>query len=337
MPKLAKVLKTEAMGDVTALAQILQSMGRGKDTILAHITPAEAKKLKKAGGRGSKNPSTGLMEFADEPLQEVTVTATPNQPEPSYSDWVSFAPAGSEGFQGGAYQPEYGTDISYAPGLTTAPAAGGGAAAGYGGPEIQPALASGLPTDFTTPEPIGVDMEAQAPDFAVSRGYRDPLYRRALQGLGKYGQLGVMGLGSLGGLVQGRQGAKQIAALQRQQQAMAQPYQEEGRRMTQAAAAGQMTPASMQAYQAARAQMQQAAASRGAVGSQQMATQLEAFRQQLLQQQYTYGLQVAQIGDNIAMGAIRTGMQLDQQLRALTQNFYANMMSVAAKFAGQGG
>jgi hypothetical protein len=40
-------------------------MGRGRDTILAHITPREAKKLKREGGRGSNNPETGLLEFDD--------------------------------------------------------------------------------------------------------------------------------------------------------------------------------------------------------------------------------------------------------------------------------
>jgi hypothetical protein len=50
---------------VAALAQIVRSKGRGRDTILAHITPREAKKLKREGGRGSINPDTGLLEFED--------------------------------------------------------------------------------------------------------------------------------------------------------------------------------------------------------------------------------------------------------------------------------
>jgi hypothetical protein len=58
---LANVLKT----DVSDLAQIVRSKGRGRDTILAHITPREAKKLKREGGRGSTNPETGLLEFDD--------------------------------------------------------------------------------------------------------------------------------------------------------------------------------------------------------------------------------------------------------------------------------
>jgi hypothetical protein len=56
----------EALGsDTSSLAQIVRSKGRGRDTILAHITPREAAKLKREGGRGSINPETGLPEFED--------------------------------------------------------------------------------------------------------------------------------------------------------------------------------------------------------------------------------------------------------------------------------
>ena len=44
-------------------AQQLQSMGRNSDTILAHITPAEAQLLNDVTDGGSINPDTGLPEF----------------------------------------------------------------------------------------------------------------------------------------------------------------------------------------------------------------------------------------------------------------------------------
>ena len=46
--------------------QQAQKMGRGRDTILAHITPEEARLLKARGGRGSRNPQTGLLEFEED-------------------------------------------------------------------------------------------------------------------------------------------------------------------------------------------------------------------------------------------------------------------------------
>jgi hypothetical protein len=46
-----------------AIAQELQSKGRGGDTTLAHINPEEARMLKAMGGSGTINPNTGLPEF----------------------------------------------------------------------------------------------------------------------------------------------------------------------------------------------------------------------------------------------------------------------------------
>ena len=48
---------------MTALAKDLQEKGRYGDTMLAHITPEEARMLKAHGGAGTINPKTGLPEF----------------------------------------------------------------------------------------------------------------------------------------------------------------------------------------------------------------------------------------------------------------------------------
>jgi hypothetical protein len=46
-----------------AAARKVQAAGRDGDTVLAHITPAEAALLKRMGGAGSINPKTGLPEY----------------------------------------------------------------------------------------------------------------------------------------------------------------------------------------------------------------------------------------------------------------------------------
>lgn len=51
------------MGGARQLAEMIRRMGRGNDTVLAHITPEEAEMLRKRGGSGSVNPETGLPEF----------------------------------------------------------------------------------------------------------------------------------------------------------------------------------------------------------------------------------------------------------------------------------
>ena len=143
--------------------------------------------------------------------------------------------------------------------------------------------------------------------------------------LGLAGGLGLYGAG------QYKKGVNQIGqAATRQQQAIAQPYQTAGQNLIRAAGAGELTPQSVQSYKAAQAQLAQGVANRGGVGAEQAATQLEAFRQTLLTNQYNYGLQVSQIGDQIALGAIRTGMQLDQQLNQASTNFYTSLAGIAA-------
>src|SRR5262249_55952513 len=46
-----------------AIVKALASRGRSGDTMLAHINPAEAALLKRAGGVGTVNPRTGLRQF----------------------------------------------------------------------------------------------------------------------------------------------------------------------------------------------------------------------------------------------------------------------------------
>ena len=47
------------------LARTLGAMGRGNDSLVAHITPREALALKAMGGSGTTNPYTGMLEFDD--------------------------------------------------------------------------------------------------------------------------------------------------------------------------------------------------------------------------------------------------------------------------------
>jgi hypothetical protein len=341
--KIARILKTDVMSDLSALAQILQSKGRGKDTILAHITPKEAERLKKAGGRGSRNPNTGLLEFDDQPAPVDTTPA----PAPSAGDMGQVtvtAPATVSA-----------PDVSSYGGYTAPTMASMAPAADISGftPSqvgLPPAAGTGLDTSGVTTPVIpgpqlaqGAEDQLQPVDVTAQKMTLDPRFQQGyLDKLGLTGKdllrLGLGGVGAVMGGLGARKSAQQIAAAQQEQQALAQPYQEAGRAMTGAAARGELTPASAQAYQAAQAQMQQQAAARGGVGVEQQAAQLEAFRQKLLESQYTYGLQVAQIGDNIALGAIRTGLQLDQYLNASTQNFYTNLAAiVAGGFGGQRG
>lgn len=51
------------IAELKPIAKAIASYGRNGDTMLAHITPAEARMLRRRGGSGTINPSTGLPEF----------------------------------------------------------------------------------------------------------------------------------------------------------------------------------------------------------------------------------------------------------------------------------
>lgn len=51
------------IASLTPIASELARMGRNGDTMLAHITPSEARLLRRRGGSGTVNPATGLPEF----------------------------------------------------------------------------------------------------------------------------------------------------------------------------------------------------------------------------------------------------------------------------------
>jgi hypothetical protein len=51
------------IAELSPVAKAIASYGRNGDTMLAHITPAEARMLRRRGGSGTINPDTGLPEF----------------------------------------------------------------------------------------------------------------------------------------------------------------------------------------------------------------------------------------------------------------------------------
>ena len=51
------------IAELSPVAKAIASYGRNGDTMLAHITPAEARMLRRKGGSGTINPNTGLPEY----------------------------------------------------------------------------------------------------------------------------------------------------------------------------------------------------------------------------------------------------------------------------------
>ena len=315
MSKVTKALKA----DLPALAELLRSKGKGKDTILAHINPKEAELLKRRGGSGEINPDTGLPMFANEmdfsPAENVM-----------YTPGEKAQPITPDTFKA----PNQAVEI---PSVQT--------------PSVQLPTSSGQPFDIAPTQntmyspglkPYSISPDTLQPATGIVPTAKDltpSISDRLGTALGNVTTeqlVKALGLGGLGVLaarnanVAGGQNQQATAELKQ----IAQPYQAQGQEMIGAAQRGELTPQSQQAFQAAMAQANQSLANRGGVGQAQVQQQMANLYNQLLQNQYSYGLQVANIGDNIAMGAIKQGLTLDQNLQRTTLNFYAQLASIAS-------
>lgn len=330
---MAKLLMKSLKADLPALAELIRSQGRGRDTVLAHITPQEAALLKKRGGSGTMNPATGLPEFQEDygpTYQELGYTPPPDiqVPEIDYSAYQNYAPPQET--------------VSYS-----------GFDMGGGGFEPAPGMVEDIFQVAGQPA-FGGDVEAQAGGFYGGRTPTAAEFARTQPGFqeavtpskGVMERLGItekdlprLGLGALltGGLTAAnlartRQAQSQAEQSREELARLGRPYQETGRQLQGAAARGELSPVNQQILQAARAQLAQGVATRGGVGAAQMQNQLSDLTNRLLQNQFDLGLRVSNIGDQYIQGAIRTGLQADQAINAANQQFYTQLASMAAPF-----
>jgi hypothetical protein len=296
--------------DVRKIAALLRAKAP-EGHMLAYISPEEAQLLKDRGGSGKPHEDTGIPSF--ELDDDLAIAGASPATEPSTGVGQEGAITGDfGGAPSGGIQPQVSSptftgapDVTIGTGQTeplptpTAPTQVGPMDIGFGPGKYAP--------EPTAPAPKGKSIE----DVLGSK-------------------LGVAGLTGLLGAYQarkagqaGQQGAQDI-------QKLATPYQQTGQQLQAQAQAGTLTPAGQQSLQALQAQVAQGVQARGGVGAQQAQAAVEQLRQQLLQQQYDYGLKLSSIGDNIAIGAIKTGMQADQYANQLTSTYFNNMARIAA-------
>jgi hypothetical protein len=342
---MSELKKMTRMGsDSRKLAALLQKKAP-KGHMLAYINQEEADLLKARGGSGKPHADTGIPSFEGEdiiPTDFGEGGAIPNvaQQNPDLYAGGQLPAAGTSTM--------YGQSEAGQPFVSDIPAAGAaptGAALPtsdtYAGMGVSP---SATGTGLGTPVPLNeygqpyvpvseqlartpsaaTDLTTPTAAQAAGKAEEGGLSKDTLTRLGLAGGLGLIGMSTAKRAQQaGRAGAQQM-------QALAAPYQQAGQAAQAAAQRGELMPMGQQSLQAAQAQIAQDVTRRGGVGAEQAATQIEALRQQLLQQQYDYGLKLSGIGDNIALGAIQTGLQADQQVNQLTNSFYSNMAYIAS-------
>ena len=312
-------------GDVRKIAALLQKKAPPGHK-LAYINDEEAALLKSRGGSGKPHADTGIPSFEldDSFALQGDTTGGPSDvatsPESAYGGDTYAAPAISD----------------VAPLSPVAPVTAAPQTAGAAVPTVTPAadisgydpytsgIGQGRLEAIRDAEIAGLAPTTAAPptkpEAPTTLGMKDETLAR----LGLAGGLGLLGASTARkAAASGQAGAQQI-------QGLAAPYQKQGAELQAQAQRGELTPAAQQSLQAVQAQAAQAAQARGGVGAAQTQQQIEAYRQQLLAQQYDYGLKLSGIGDNIALGAIKTGLEADRYVQQLNNSFYTNMAYVAS-------
>ena len=322
---------TRVGADVRQIARLLQAKAP-ENHMLAYITPEEAQLLKDRGGSGMPDPQTGIPSFQEEFTYDM------------YGEQATAQP----------YVPQYETNtpvFNYDPtSLFTS-----GRPAQTQAPQAAPAFDT---TSFMAAPEVGPVPEVRigtqpTPDLFAVRGYgagEVPVEDRSRKAdltdvlkpsdagfmarLSKVtgmkeetlARLGLSGIQAIIGAKASKKAAEQGQRGRQDMEALAAPYLQKGAELQRQAQAGELTPVARQQLQVAQAQAAQAASSRGGVGAQQSAARVEAIRNQLLQQQSDYGMKLTSIGDQIALGAIRTGLQADQYANQLTSSYFNNIM-----------
>ena len=331
---MAKLLMKSLSADLPALAELIRSQGRGRDTVLAHITPQEAALLKKRGGSGSMNPSTGLPEFQEDYSYDI-----------GFGEGVYNPPVEAADIQGADFTPQQIQDYGY---TTPMDYYSGGAGGGF---EPAPGMAQDIfqmqdqgyqpfsQLDVggvypgggqAPPATMGIDRSQLEQPSSKSVMDRLGITERDLPRLG----LGTLLTGGLtaANLARTRQAQGQAQASREELAALGRPYQQTGAQLQSAAQRGELTPVNRQILNAARAQLQQGVATRGGVGAAQAQNQIADLTQRLIQNQFDLGLRISNIGDQYIQGAIRTGLQADQAINSANQQFYSQLAQMAAPF-----
>jgi len=320
---MAKLLMKSLSADLPALAELIRSQGRGRDTVLAHITPKEAALLKKRGGSGAMNPSTGLPEFQEDYSYDI-----------GFGEGVYNPPVEAADIQGTEFTPQQNEMYGYTD--TAPPVDYSQMDIGFGPGQFNPpTTAADIQGRTFTPEEnamFGYTPAAPTPAPAPPRGAMDRL------GISEK-DLPRLGLGALltGGLTtqnlsRTRQAQEQAQASKKEIETLGRPYQQTGTQLRSAAERGELSPVNRQILNAARAQLQQGIATRGGVGVAQAQNQIADLTQRLIQNQFDLGLRISNIGDQYAQGAIRTALQADRAIGDANARFYGQLGQLAAPF-----
>ena len=361
---MSKTLSKSLGTDMVALAEMIRSKGRGRDTVLAHITPKEAALLKRRGGSGTTNPDTGLPEFEDEDFMgqmsnsdsmggysniNTGELVTPEQVAEQYPQYYPGGELPQEGeatmyLPGGGVatvqQQEDYSQYAYPAALAAAPAAAPAQkAAGATGDKPTKNWYDAL-LDPANLAKLGIlggigayaskkgqqSSEQGSAAAAQVKALAPPVLARGAEAQQQYRDLGA------NITAQTRINAAELSAL-------GAPQRELGKQLMSQALSGTLTPAGQRSLAALKAQARQNISKRGGVGAMQAGVAESEATANLLQQQYTTGMgtygqgaqyESAAIGMNQQALQAANGMQVAAINTGLQQAGIADQYTMAA-------
>ena len=337
---------TSVGGDIRKIARLLQKKAP-PGHMLAYINQEEADLLKERGGSGQPHEDTGIPSFqiSEEEFQSYKDAANyADRMSPEDLKMAEGGEAFASPYRAPIETPTFGvsseSNIPAGPDLVSQLSVPEQYAQYGAGREI----ADAYRTDLTLPEQYaqyGQGQQFGAAQAALQSLGQPTEVKPDLDLLGKLKnvtgfseetlkKLGISGIQGLIGAYQANKAQEAGQAGKQELSALAAPYRQQAQEMIGKAQRGELTPVGRQQLQAVQAQAAQGAERRGGVGAQQSMAQVEAFRQQLLQGQYDYGLKLSGIADNIVTGAIKTGLQADQYVTNLTNSYFGNMARIMA-------
>ena len=326
MPGMKSLTGMGGSGNARELAEMLRQLGRGRDTVLAHITPEEAQMLMDAGGSGDINPNTGLPEFQED-----------------YGQLL-----GSEFNQDSDFDPYMGQAVTSASGGITPEAE-----AYYTGqsnfgqaaqPQAQPEMDIGFGPGRFAPQYTPSDVAGMAPDQfqRMQAGVEPSFLQSAAQGIedtaAQYRNLarqyptvakmlstGATTLPALINAIRARREAEKSAAEFRR---LGEPLRAQGESLRQQALSGTLTPQQAAAQEASRARLRQQASSRGATTGTQEAmivNQLVRTRAQLSETNLNNALKQLNLANAYDEAAIKAKLAADSEISNSVANIFANL------------
>jgi hypothetical protein len=345
------------LGNAQELAELLRQMGRGPDSMLAHITPEEAQMLLESGGSGTMNPMTGLPEFvpsADNDYRaQILASESPDYYGTSQTGFNQALEAAEQFF------PEQMTQRQQ---YDLPQVVGDNLLGGFeytGGQNLQRFQRDFGPQYTPGGEFVGMTrLPTESPAETLrlqeyAQGLRTPQevqpsildrlkgglqsaetgYQDFTQNYPMLSRLLTTGASSLPAILAARSSRREGRAAADELRALGRPLREQAEALRQQALSGGLTPQQARQQEARRASMRQAASTRGATSGTQQAmieNTLARERAGLSETNLNNAIRQLNLANAYDEAAIRARLQSDTQTANVLANILGNLAQATA-------